>query len=101
MRNGAKDLFLSALNETRTRLGKSIEAMAIDAGCPLSSMADALAGKDGRNFAGHWLLAQGPEFVQLHNQIIDERLGLTPGSKRLAKAKAIGELVQRLFEEAV
>jgi hypothetical protein len=74
--------------------------MAIDAGCPLSSMSDALAGKEGRNFAGHWLIAQGDAFVDTFNRIREERRGITPAAKRAKRAVAIAELVRFIVEEA-
>jgi hypothetical protein len=96
LRIDAKGAFLSAVNETRTLMGKTVEAMAIDAGCSVSAMSDALSGKDSRNFAGHWLIAQGPEFVAKHNAIVDKKLGLTPASVDAQEAEDIGRLVQRL-----
>lgn len=96
LRIDAKGAFLAAVNETRTALSKSIEAMAIDAGCPVSAMSDALAGKDSRNFAGHWLIAQGPEFIATYNAIVDRQLGLTPASVDALEAEQIGQLVERL-----
>lgn len=95
----AKAEYLSAINETRARLGKSIEAMALDADCPTSSMSDALAGKDGRNFAGHWLTAQGEDFEATFNRVMDERRGTTPEAKRLRIARELGEIVRRVIEE--
>jgi hypothetical protein len=96
VRIDAKGLFLSAVNETRTALGLSIEAMAINAGCPVSAMSDAMAGKDSRNFAGHWLVAQGPEFVAKHNEIMDRQLGLTPASVDAIEAEQIASVVEML-----
>jgi hypothetical protein len=96
LRIDAKGSFLSAVNEARTSLGKSIEAMAIDAGCPVSAMSDALAGKDSRNFAGHWLIAQGAEFVAKYNAIVDRQLGLTPASVDAIDAEQIASVVEML-----
>jgi len=99
LRIDAKTEFLSAITETRQRLSKSIEAMAIDAECPVSSMSDALAGKDGRNFAGHWLIAQGDEFIATFNAVMDERRGLTPQAKKANKARLLAELLRQIVEE--
>jgi hypothetical protein len=100
LRIDAKAEFLAVINETRVHLGKSIEAMAIDADCPLSSMSDALAGKEGRNYAGHWLIAQGDEFIETFNRIREERRGVTLAAKKARRAKAIAALVQLAIEEA-
>lgn len=91
---------MAVINEVRTVLGKSVEAMAIDANCPVSSMSDALAGKDGRNFAGHWLPAQGPEFVREFNKRMEQRQGISEESVDEIEAAEIGELVTRLIRRS-
>lgn len=99
LRIDAKAEFLSAVNEVRHRLGLSIEAMASCAGCTTSQMSDALAGKEGRNFAGHWLGAQGQEFEDVYNAVVSERRGRTPEARRARVAKELGEIVRRIVEE--
>jgi hypothetical protein len=99
VRIDAKQTFLAVIHEVRARLGLTVEVMAINAECPLSSMSDALAGKDGRNFAAHWLLAQGDEFLALFLRLVDERRGLTPESKRVNAARRISEIVRVALEE--
>lgn len=96
VRIDAKTEFLAVINEIRTRRGLSIEAMAINAECPASSMSDALAGKDGRNFAGQWLVAQGPEFVKDFNDEMERRLGVTQASIDEQDARDLGRLVEML-----
>lgn len=100
MRITAKSEFLQVVNEVKSRLGYSLELMAANAECPVSSMGDALAGKDNRNFAGHWLIAQGNEFIDLYNRLIDERRGLTPESRKANLARQLGEMVRLLVENA-
>lgn len=92
-RNDAKQEFLGAINEIRSRRGLSVEAMAVLAGVPVSTMSDALAGKDNRNFAGHWLIAQGDDFAA----DVMEALGVTAQSRIAADAQRIGELVALLI----
>jgi hypothetical protein len=99
VRIDAKPEFLSAINEARTRLGLTVEKMAATVGCSLSQMSDALAGKVGRNFAGHWLLALGDDFTDVFNRIIEERRGHTPQAKRARKARNLAELVRRAVED--
>ena len=99
LRIGAKDaknLFIEVVNEVKSELGLSVEEMAINAGCPVSSMGDALAAKDSRNFAGHWLIAQGPAFVARHNELMARRLGLSDDARDALEAEEIGALVERL-----
>lgn len=96
LRIDVKADFLAAVNEARTALSLSVEAMAINAGCQTSAMSDALAGKDSRNFAGHWLIAQGPEFVKKYNEIIARDLGLTAESEDAIEAERIASVVQLL-----
>lgn len=96
----AKAEFLADINETRTRLGLSVEVMAINAGCPVSAMSEALAGKDGRNFAGHWITSQGDEFESMFATVRDARRGRTPEARRANLAREIGEVVRRLIEAA-
>jgi hypothetical protein len=75
--------------------------MAINAGCPLSSMSDALAGKDGRNFAGPWLLAQGDAFVARFNEIVSRRRGgLTDAQQAAIEAEQIGRLVEAFVQRS-
>jgi hypothetical protein len=101
LRIDAKSEFLAAINETRVGMGLSIEAMAINAGCPLSSMSDALAGKDGRNFAGPWLLAQGDAFVARFNEIVSRRRGgLTEAQQDAIEAEQIGRLVEAFVQRS-
>lgn len=96
LRIDAKQQFLSDINEARTRLGLSVESLAACAGTTVSVMSEALAGKDGRNFAGHWLTAQGPEFEDTYNTVVAERRGESPEAKRARAAKDLGELVRRI-----
>lgn len=98
LRIDAKAAFLSDINEARTRLGLSVEAMATCAGTSVSQMSEALAGKDGRNFAGHWLTALGAEFEATYNAVVAERRGTSPQARRDRLAKDIGELVRRIVE---
>lgn len=99
VRIDAKQEFLAAINETKTRLGLSVESMAECAGVPISSMSDALNGKEGRNFAGHWLTAQGDDFEAMYNRVVDERRGLSREAKRARIARNLGELVRRVVED--
>lgn len=96
LRIDVKVEFLAAVNETRTALGLSVEAMAINAGCTTSAMSDALAGKDSRNFAGQWLLAQGDAFIAKFNETIERQRGLTQDAEDALEAERIGALVQQL-----
>jgi len=100
LRITAKGSFLSAVNETKTALGMSVEEMAINAGCPVSSMGDALAGKDSRNFAGHWLIAQGEAFIAKFNDIVERQMGLTQESVDAIEAEQIGRLVECVVKRA-
>lgn len=96
LRIDAKQGFLAVVQQVRTEMGLSIENMAQNAGCTTSAMSDALAGKDSRNFAGHWLLAQGDAFVARFNDLIEKQLGLTRESIDEREAEHIGRLVQAL-----
>jgi hypothetical protein len=98
LRMDAKQQFLADINEVRTRLGVSVDSMAACAGVAVSQMSEALAGKEGRNFAGHWLTAQGPEFEDTYNAVVRERRGISPEDRRARVAKDIGELVRRIVE---
>lgn len=100
VRIDAKSEFLAVINEVRTTLGISIETMAINAGCPTSSMSDALAGKDGRNFAGPWLIAQGNDFIRAFNEAIDRRRGLSDESVDEIEAEEIGQLVTSIVRRS-
>lgn len=100
LRIDAKQQFLSDINETRTRLGLSVESMASCAGVSISVMSEALAGKDGRNFAGHWLPAQGSAFETTYNAVVEERRGTSPEARRARLGRDLGELVRRIVEGA-
>ncbi len=97
LRIDAKVEFLQAVNETRTALGLSVEAMAINAGCPTSAMSEALAGKDSRNFAGPWLLAQGNEFIAKFNEIVARKRGLTDDAVDDIEAEQIASVGEMLI----
>jgi hypothetical protein len=97
VRIDAKHVFLADINETKNHLRLTVEVMAINAGCPVSSMSDALAGKEGRNFAGHWLIAQGDEFIDAFVAIRNARLGRTPAASK--SASVIVEVVRQLAEK--
>lgn len=99
LRCDAKVEFLACVNEARTRLGWSIEAMARLAGCSPSAMSEALQGKESRNFAGHWMTALGPEFEDTYNRVVDERRGISKEARRARVAKSLGELVRRVVED--
>lgn len=96
VRIAVKDAYLAALNETRTRLNRSVEDMAAKADCQVSAMSDALAGK--RNFAGHWLLAQGDDFCDMFNRIVDDRRGTSVKAKHARIGRELGEMVRRIVE---
>ncbi len=100
VRIDAKSISLEVVNECRTELGLSVEAMALNAEVPKSSMSDALAGKDNRNFALPWLLAQGAEFVNLHNRKLERRLGLTQESEDDQEAEALGRMFEILMRRS-
>lgn len=93
-----KRAFLDAVLEAKSQTRLSVEDMARNAGCAVSAMSDALSGKNNRTFAGHWVLSQGQQFVDIYNREVDQRLGLTPGAKKAVKAKALGELVRQIAE---
>lgn len=92
----AKSVFIEVVNEVKREFKLSVEDMARAAECPVSSMGDALAAKDSRNFAGHWLIAQGPQFVARHNELMERRLGLTADAEDAIEAEQIGALVEHL-----
>jgi hypothetical protein len=58
-------------------------------------MSDALNGKDGRNFAGHWLTALGEDFERAYNQVVDEKRGNTPAAKQARAAHELGQFVEQ------
>ena len=95
LRIAVKQVYLAALSDARTRLNLSVEEMARRAECQVSAMSDALVGK--RNFAGHWLLAQGDEFCDVFNRIVDERRG-TSKAKHARVGRELGEMVRRIVE---
>lgn len=99
LRIDVKKEFLADVNEARTRLGLSVDAMAALCGVATSAMSDALAGKETRNFAGHWMTALGPDFEATYNQVVIERRGQTPRARRIRAARALGELVARCVSE--
>jgi len=98
LRIDVKKEFLANIKETRARIGLSVDAMAEICGTAASAMSDALNGKEGRNFAGHWLTALSlacPEFEHTYNQVVDEKRGNTPEAKRARAARSLGDLVEQ------
>jgi hypothetical protein len=97
VRIDAKSVFLADINEVKARLQLTAEVMAINAGCTVSAMSEALAGKEGRNFAGHWLIAQGDDFMDYFDALRAARRGRTPEVSN--RARVIVEVVHQLVEK--
>ena len=94
----AERLDVEIVRAVMDRLHVPVKVFAIRADASRSQVSEALAGTAGRHLAFGWLLAQGAEFMGELQAEIDRRLGLTPRSKRAAKAELIAELVRTVFE---
>lgn len=87
-----------AFKETKTALGRSQKALAIDAGVAESVLSEALNGI-GRNFDVDWVLNQDNTFVATWIRHIEAAKGLTPATRKRIKAERMALLFDLLMQD--
>ena len=92
-----KALYAECVRTVMQRRGLSVKAAAIAAQCSETAFGEAINDREGRNLAGHWVLAQGQEFNDDVTEEFRRQMGWSIEAKRAVTFDALVELLRVIW----